>query len=747
MRPDTILFRLSAVAAIAGLSIAVVPPPAWAQADAGSPEISPPSRVGALTRVRGTVSYYQAGADSWSPAAVNQPVTTGEGFWTQPDAEARIDVSASDLVMAGATELEVTSLDDRALVATLPQGEVYLRVRALVPGETYTVLTPRGAVSIAAPGRYEIAAGDTENPTRVTVLEGGASLAEGASAAVPAGQAAMIAGEQAPFQVQLGPATRDAFLDHALAEERPARPQTVPLPPLVAQMPGGAELADAGTWSQTPQYGAVWYPEVAAGWVPYREGQWSYVAPWGWTWVDSNSWGFAPFHYGRWVDIGGRWAWTPGARERVAEAPSYPVYAPALVTFLGIGAVAVTGAMLADRSVGWVPLGPGEVYRPWFNADRRYVRDVNIQHVTNITEINNVYNAPPAEAMRADHFRNAAAATVVPAAAMATSRPLAGLARPASAQVLAEARPVFGHAPVPLTTATAGVTPAVARALHAVPPPSGYAVPARPAAPGPVIRAQAGPLPAGQVPIGPTPARPAPAGPVAGEARPLATPPLPRAGVAPGVARPSGPPGSPPPAGRGATMPALRPPGATPPVHPGQPATPPPPLNAAQAGRPPGPVASRPAPVPAGELARHPASTAQIAPHPTPPAPPVAIRPSETGPRPAPGAPLPHVVAPATPALHPATPTGQAFHPPAAPIVHAPPAPVAPVVHPPSAPAAPVFHPQAAPPAQRPAPPPAVHPAPPPASRPAPPPAVHAPPAPAAAAHPAPRPERRPGEP
>ena len=97
-------------------------------------------------------------------------------------------------------------------------------------------------------------------------------------------------------------------------------------------MPGGDDLAESGIWSDSTEYGQVWYPQVAAGWVPYREGSWAYVAPWGWTWVDSAPWGFAPFHYGRWADIGGRWAWVAGV-----AAVAAPVYAPALVTFFGVG--------------------------------------------------------------------------------------------------------------------------------------------------------------------------------------------------------------------------------------------------------------------------------------------------------------------------------------------------------------------------------------------------------------------------
>ncbi|MBV9775517.1 MAG: hypothetical protein JO143_00565, partial [Acetobacteraceae bacterium] len=90
MRRDTPLFRLAAIAALAGLSAPITPP---ARAQTAAEEVNPPARVGALTRARGTVSLHAAGADTWSPAAVNDPITPGEGVWTEPGAEARIDLS------------------------------------------------------------------------------------------------------------------------------------------------------------------------------------------------------------------------------------------------------------------------------------------------------------------------------------------------------------------------------------------------------------------------------------------------------------------------------------------------------------------------------------------------------------------------------------------------------------------------------------------------------------------------------
>ena len=273
------------------------------------------------------------------------------------------------------------------------------------------------------------------------------------------------------FQGSIAPAQPDAFLTAMLNAERPP---AAPPPQVVASMPGGDDLSAYGTWSDTSDYGQVWYPQVAPDWVPYRDGQWAYVEPWGWTWVDSDPWGFAPFHYGRWVDTGGRWGWVPGA-----PVAGPPVYAPALVTFFGLGAAVGVGigAALAAGRVGWFPLGPREAYRPWYHASPAYIRNVNIRHVTNITTIN--------RNVAVNNFANRRAATVVPTSAMTSSRPVGRFAQRVDPAQLAQARPLTGTQPARPAATTVGVTPVVARRFNL----PASATAARPVAPGPEIRA------------------------------------------------------------------------------------------------------------------------------------------------------------------------------------------------------------------------------------------------------------------
>jgi hypothetical protein len=64
-----------------------------------------------------------------------------------------------------------------------------------------------------------------------------------------------------------------------------------------------------------------------------------------------------------------------------------PVYAPALVAFIGGGG---WGASLSfgGPAVGWVPLGPGEVYAPAYHMSADYFRTVNVSSTTIVNTVN-----------------------------------------------------------------------------------------------------------------------------------------------------------------------------------------------------------------------------------------------------------------------------------------------------------------------------------------------------------------------
>jgi hypothetical protein len=198
--------------------------------------------------------------------------------------------------------------------------------------------------------------------------------------------------------------------------------------------PGYDDLDTYGDWSVVAEYGPIWYPVVPAGWVPYRFGHWVWIDPWGWTWVEDEPWGFCPFHYGRWVFIGAAWGWLPG------PFVVTPVYAPALVAFLG-GPNFSVGVVL----VGWFPLGPGEPYFPWYHHSGRYLNEVN---VTNIRKVTNITNITKVTSINNVHYAyRTTATTAVPRDVLGSGKPVARQMVRVSAQQLARAE-ITPHPPV-----------------------------------------------------------------------------------------------------------------------------------------------------------------------------------------------------------------------------------------------------------------------------------------------------------
>ncbi len=475
MRTQSRFFRLTAMLAATALLVGpMMPMPAYAQAEA--PAVDPPSRVGRVARLSGTVSYHGAEQTQWEPASLNFPVSSGSSFWTEPGAGAEVEAAGVRVVMDQSTQFDIDQLADHAMVGTLAQGNVTLAVHDLQPGDTYQFRTPRGTVTIATDGQYALTAGDTEHPTQVSVMRGQAQVSgDNVSLLVSSSQTAQINGA-GPFQGSVGPLVSSPMLAQVAPPVMPTGDYAPP--PVVAQMTGGEVTAETGRWERTVEYGQVWYPPVERSWVPYRHGHWAYVDPWGWTWIDDAPWGFAPFHYGRWAEINGAWGWIPVVPGVGVGFGYRPVYAPALVSFIGLGVGVAIGVGIG-RSVGWFPLGPREAYYPPYRTSPNYVRNVNVTNVTNITNITNINNAPLPS-------MNRRASTVVPTTAMTGSQPIAGRVQQVPAGALSQIQPVRA-APVAPTAVTRGVTPVVASRLNLAAPAPGTAAP-RPVAPGPVVR-------------------------------------------------------------------------------------------------------------------------------------------------------------------------------------------------------------------------------------------------------------------
>jgi hypothetical protein len=111
-----------------------------------------------------------------------------------------------------------------------------------------------------------------------------------------------------------------------------------------------------------------------------------------------------------------------------------PVYAPALVAFVGGPRLGMSLEIGTASGVAWFPLGPHEVYRPAYRVSEVYVRQLNISHV-NVANIN-LTNVRYVN-------QNAGSVTVVSRDAFVGARPVRAAQVTVPAEVIAQGR-VFG---------------------------------------------------------------------------------------------------------------------------------------------------------------------------------------------------------------------------------------------------------------------------------------------------------------
>jgi hypothetical protein len=424
--------------------------------DAGDP----PARVARLNYLNGSVSFQPAGVEDWTPATINYPMTTGDHLWVDTQSRAEMHIGSTAIHADASTASSFLNLDDRTVQIRLTQGSLYIRIRYMADDDVYEVDTPNGAISLLRTGTYRIDVDPDRETSTVTVRGGEAEVTAGGSAVpVHAREAAVIAGSDSPGTETRAAAPTDIFDSWCMGRER--RDDDRPAAKYVSrELPGYEDLDDYGDWRPYPGYGMVWVPRVAAGWAPYHYGHWRWIEPWGWTWVDDAPWGFAPFHYGRWAMVGGGWGWIPGpgvavvaARPGVVvAAPVYrPVYAPALVAFVGGNGWSASLSIGGGGGVAWFPLGPREVYTPAYHVSATYVNRVNVVNVTNVTNVTNVRNVT---------YVN----QTVPGAVTAVSRNTFTSAAPVQRASFQVPPSAMANAPV------AGSAPAVAPSVRSVAP-------------------------------------------------------------------------------------------------------------------------------------------------------------------------------------------------------------------------------------------------------------------------------------
>jgi hypothetical protein len=343
-------------------------------ASAQDPGDAPGPGVARLSVLSGDVTVRRGDTGELIEAELNEPLVSRDHVLTDDRSRAEIQFDSATLLrVAPDSEVRLAELRDGDYLVQVVAGTVTLRIvrdansRIEISAPTAS-LVPRGD------GTYRITVQDDAS-TEMTVRAGEAEiLIENTRDFLRAGQTLFVRGDPSnPLRAYRAPIPLDDWDRWNESRDRDlARSDSYKY--VSRDIYGAEDLVDHGRWVYDAPYGWVWIPRVDVGWAPYRVGRWSWIDYYGWTWVSGDPWGWAPYHYGRWY-YGPRygWAWYPGG-----VTVRY-TWRPALVAFFGWG-----------TNVGWVPLAPYEVYRPWYGLNRTVF--VNNVTVVNHYDVVNRYN-------------------------------------------------------------------------------------------------------------------------------------------------------------------------------------------------------------------------------------------------------------------------------------------------------------------------------------------------------------------
>ncbi|MBP5985809.1 MAG: hypothetical protein KA538_01335 [Azonexus sp.] len=338
----------------------------------------PPARVGRLAVFENEVFFRADRSIQAEPATLNWPISSGAILETGRRGRAEVWVGSTAYRLGDDSQVEFAVVDDARVDVRVNDGSLAVSILDRDQVDDVVVTTPEGLVRFLTPGRYRI---DVRGDHSELTVQAGRATFDDRQREMPLAAGQKLSRWSDGRERLDGDGNQDAF-DRWVAARENATLATTARRHVSPHMTGYQDLDAYGDWQSAPDYGTVWYPRgVADDWAPYRDGRWAWVAPWGWTWIDQAPWGFAPFHYGRWAIIHGRWAWVPG---RLAPRP---VYAPALVSWVGNPGWSVSFSFGAAPAVGWFPLAPREVYVPGHRHSHRYVERVNVTHVHNVTVI------------------------------------------------------------------------------------------------------------------------------------------------------------------------------------------------------------------------------------------------------------------------------------------------------------------------------------------------------------------------
>ncbi len=356
---------------------------------AASSATGPALGVARVAYVRGDVVMNRGDSGDWVVATTNMPVVEGDAVRTVGKARAELELDHGNFVrLWNDAEIELVELSERKFRLRVLQGTVVYSELALSEADI-DLETPLAAIRPMEAGRYRVSV--TPQETIVSVRRGRTELAfQSVSRELAAGRAMSVTPGTGTVNIAfVDPPSADG-LDQWVARRDRRAESALAYKYVSRDISGAADLDGHGKWRQVSGRGPTWFPRVQSSWVPYRDGRWVWLDYYGWSWVGNEVWGWAPYHWGRWYrDATYGWGWVPGGRTL------RHVWRPALVTFIGYDPIRSVGAWRRYASIGWCPLGPGELYRPWYGSCcySRAGRGLTINIVHNTNLVNDFQNA------------------------------------------------------------------------------------------------------------------------------------------------------------------------------------------------------------------------------------------------------------------------------------------------------------------------------------------------------------------
>src|SRR6267378_939205 len=339
-----------------------------------------------ISLIQGDVSVQRGDTGDWSAAALNQPLVGGDRISTGDRSKVELQLDHANILRLGNNaQAKIATVQRAQIQVQVGQGLAYYTVFKDSEAEV-EIDTPNAAIRpTSKEGIYRIEVNGFETQVIVRVGTADISTPQG-STHIEVGQAATIRGTTDEAGSVLGGAPSkdnwDSWNNDRDGEIRNAQSWNYTNRYYV----GSEDLDAYGHWINVPDYGRVWSPTVTGSWSPYRAGRWVSEPYWGWTWVSHEPWGWTPYHYGRWFLYGKSWVWWPGPVD--GDGNYRPEWEPAYVSFFGFGSH--RGVSAGFGSVGWLPIGPGDSFYPWYgrNGSQLNVVNVNVTDAANITKLN-----------------------------------------------------------------------------------------------------------------------------------------------------------------------------------------------------------------------------------------------------------------------------------------------------------------------------------------------------------------------